>query len=601
MRRRGVSRDRERGAIAIFLSLVICFVMVPLGALAVDLGVQRVARRDAQAVADTVALDMARTLGGGTTPTDAMAQARAAAISGVAGAAPVVHVYTGYLAGGATFLSDQSLGCGTTTTNAYFTTPPAGKTANAVLVTATGSVAFSLHSGSGGVCRSSIAGIRSTACFKMGSFAARISSGDSSLEWLLDSLFGTSVNLGLADYQGLAATKVTVADLAADPHIGTVDALLTGGVSYNNFALAVLDVVSRNYPGNTAVISTLNKVVQASASIATTIKLGDSVLSMDSSDAAALETKLNVLDLLTGSLLAASGGYGVTAGMLQAHVPGLGNVATSSLKITEAAQTACGYPGQATAKASQIAGSISIPAFQTSSLNLPGPGPTLKTQTASANVALNLGNATGVLTDPIVCGAGTTANPDKIPVNVSADAADVTLAGVIPATLDTSLSLGVLSLYSIHFDYKFNVGLSTVVGASSTTAPLTIPPNDTTPFGTGSALSLPTDPARLTVAADPDSTRVTITLAGLSVFSGTLKQALDPASGLVSGLVSSLTSTTTSAVSVLQTNVSTPLTTLASNLNALLVPLSEALGLRVGGADLFAVKSPVCDSPVLKG
>jgi uncharacterized membrane protein len=47
--------------------------------------------------------------------------------------------------------------------------------------------------------------------------------------------------------------------------------------------------------------------------------------------------------------------------------------------------------------------------------------------------------------------------------------------------------------------------------------------------------------------------------------------------------------------------VSTTLTTLASNLNALLVPLSEALGLRVGGADLFAVKSPVCDSPVLKG
>ncbi|MGN6251661.1 MAG: pilus assembly protein TadG-related protein [Marmoricola sp.] len=595
-------RRREQGAVAIFLALTVCFVMVPLGALAVDIGTQRVARRDAQAVADTVALDMARVLGSGTTPTDALAQARANTMPGAVGG-PTVHVYTGYLAGGATFLSNQSLGCGSTTTNAYFTSVPAGKSANAVLVTATGSVSFSLHGGSGGVCRSSIAGIRATACFKLGSYAARISSGDSTLLSMLNNVLGGSfgLNLGLVDYQGLAATKVSLADLAADPHIGTVDALLTGGVTYNNLALAALDVVSRTDPGSTVAIAALKKMVQASGSVAGTVKLGDSVIDVSPSDAAALETKLNVLDLLTGTVLAASGGYAIDADRLQVQVPGLGNVASSTLKIIQAAQIACGYPGEATAEASQLTGDIVIPALQAASINLPGPGPTLKTQTASADLSLHLGRAKGVLADPIVCGAGTTASPHKIPVDVTADAADLTLGAVIPATLDTSLTIGVASLYTIHFDYKFVLSLSTSVAASSTSTTLTIPPNDVTPVTTGSALSLSTDPAQISLAADPSATTVQISLLGGTIFSGTLKAALDPVNGLLSSLISGVSSTTTAAASSLLTKVKPAIATLIGNLNQVLAPFSPALGLTVGGADVFAVKSPVCNSPVLKG
>ena len=57
--------------------------------------------------------------------------------------------------------------------------------------------------------RSSVAGIKSTACFKMGSWAARISSSGSSLLAPLNSILG--VNLALADYQGLAVETVTLA------------------------------------------------------------------------------------------------------------------------------------------------------------------------------------------------------------------------------------------------------------------------------------------------------------------------------------------------------------------------------------------------------
>lgn len=588
-------RRREQGAVAVFLSLVICFVMVPLAALAVDLGSQRVARRDAQAVADTVALDMARTLGGGTTPTDAMAQARAASISGVAGSAPTVHVYTGYLGAGATFLSNQSLGCDGTTSNGYFTAPPAGTSPNAVLVTVTGSVPFSFHSGSGGVCRSSIAGIKSTACFKMGSWAARISSSGSSLLAPLNSILG--VNLALADYQGLAVETVTLADLGADSHIGSVDQLLTGGVTYGNLVLAALDVVSRNDPTNTATIAALNKLATASAAVAGTVKLGQSVVSAASSDAAALEMKLNLLDILTGTALAADGSYGITASMLQVQAPGLGNVASSTLKITQAAQQGCGAPGDPAAQAnsSQLSGDILIPAFQSNSVNLPGPGPTLKTQTASADLTVNVGNAAGQLADPIVCGAGTTASPHQIGVNVSSGLGTLALNGVIPATLDTSL----LSLYSVHFDYKFNISAGLTSSSGSTTATLKIPPNDTTPVSTGSGFQVPSN---YTVAADQANSKVTVTLlSGVPVFSGTLAAALDPATGLISTLVSSLLTTTTNAANALSTSIASTMTALIGNLNSLLGPYADALGLSVGGADLFAVKSPVCNSPVLKG
>ena len=49
-------RCRENGAMAITLALVTCFILVPLSAVVVDIGMMRVARGDMQAVADVVAL-----------------------------------------------------------------------------------------------------------------------------------------------------------------------------------------------------------------------------------------------------------------------------------------------------------------------------------------------------------------------------------------------------------------------------------------------------------------------------------------------------------------------------------------------------------------
>ena len=93
-RRRG---HDERGVVAILIAIITCFTVIPLAAYAVDIGVQRVARRDAQAVADLVALDLARQLDGRTYGAiqpglQALANKSAARNAGGAGAPTVVAV-----------------------------------------------------------------------------------------------------------------------------------------------------------------------------------------------------------------------------------------------------------------------------------------------------------------------------------------------------------------------------------------------------------------------------------------------------------------------------------------------------------------------------
>jgi hypothetical protein len=584
------------------MALIICFVLVPLSAMAVDLGMQRVARGDMQSLADVVALDLARHLDGTTDASTLLTEFNGA--SGLAAQSAARNLATvGDNAARSVVAQVGTVDPAQYGTSGYFTSVTGSTVPTAVRVIASTDVQFGLAKGlpgggvaSGGASRSAIASASSSACFKLGSFAARINTGSSTLLSPLNSIFG--VNLGLADYQGLATEMVTLADLAADSHVVSIDQLLTGGVTYNNLALAALDVVSRKDPSNTTVISALGKLVQASAAITGTVKLADSVVSASSSDRAALATPLNLLDILTGTVLAADGSYGLDASSLQTQVPGLGNVASSSLKITQAAQTACGRVGEATATASQLAGSVVIPSFQSSSVNLPGPGPTLKTQAASANLAVNLGNATGVLANPIVCGAGTSADPDKVPVDVDADAGTIALSATIPATLDTSVNVG-LSVYAIHYDYKFNVNAATAVGASSSSPTLMIPPNDVTPVTTGSALQLPTP---YTVQADPMASIVTVKLLSVTVYSGPLS-GVASALGLtaVTGLVSSIANTTTSAATTLRGTIGTTVSGLITNLNSLLAPWSGALGIRVGGADLYAIKAPTCDSPTIVG
>lgn len=202
-------RRDESGVVAVVVALITCFTLLPLAAFAVDIGVQRVARRDMQAVADVVALDLARELDGRTySQLHAGLQARAdrsAARNRHVGEPAVVRAELGTVDPAAYDPRDQ---------DAHFTpiSSDAGGVPNAVRVTASTSVDFSIAGGRGGATRSAIAQA-GTACFKLGSYALGLTSASSPL---LNALIGDALGVGVLGYTGLANANVSLLGLAAE-------------------------------------------------------------------------------------------------------------------------------------------------------------------------------------------------------------------------------------------------------------------------------------------------------------------------------------------------------------------------------------------------
>ncbi|MGN6161600.1 MAG: pilus assembly protein TadG-related protein, partial [Marmoricola sp.] len=249
---------------AVALALITCFMIIPLGGLAVDIGMQRVARSDMQTVADMAATDMARVLGKGTTPTAAMAAASASRASGAIGATPTMNVYLGVISSSAPFVSSQSRGCGGSPYDNYFQAVPSGGTANAVVVTASTKVSFVIDAGSGGTCRSALARVSGSVCYELGSYAAAVNSGDSSVLAPLNDIFG--LNFQLLSYQNIAGAKLTLGQLAADSHFGTATQLLGGSIKVSDLVLAMIDVLQQG-SGNTAAITALNSMLSTVATL----------------------------------------------------------------------------------------------------------------------------------------------------------------------------------------------------------------------------------------------------------------------------------------------------------------------------------------------
>jgi uncharacterized membrane protein len=149
-------RERHRGEGGAILPMVAMFMSVLIGAsaLAVDLGQLRVGRVDMQALADVVALDLAREVDGRQTQViqadPAWAQARVQSVARnnqTFGTAPTVTAQLG------TF--STATGTFTPTTGAVVPT--------AVRVTASTSVDFAFRSGDGIVARTAVAMSDSTA------------------------------------------------------------------------------------------------------------------------------------------------------------------------------------------------------------------------------------------------------------------------------------------------------------------------------------------------------------------------------------------------------------------------------------------------------
>lgn len=534
---RPARRRDENGVIAIAIALITCFTLVPLAAYAVDIGVQRVARRDVQAVADVVALDLARQLDGRTYSQlqgGLQNLANKSAARNYAGSeAPTVTAQLGKL-------DDSSYSAANP--DGYFTaiSSDAGGVPNAVKVTARTSVDFSIAGGEGGVIRTSIARSQSNTCFNVGSFALNLNSAKSTL---LNSLINDSLNLSAISYTGLSNANVSLLGLATELGVGTPSELMDlDDLSLNQLFLASAHALQAN-GGDAADVTLLNSLATANLSSLPHIKFSD-LLELDSASGAAMGATVNLLDLVSTAAFVANGNNALAIPTLTAGVPNVAGV-SATLKVIQKPEGACGPVGTSV-RTSQVNLDVT---FTLANLNIL----VLQAQT-TLTLHLSLAEALATLT-AVQCG-----NPEGFDVAVASALSNVA------SQLHIDLKLLGLTLATV------DVAPGTVAPATTNTVHFRNPPDAYgTPISTGSGVAL---------------SNVTVTATDVTLL-GVLPLGITKA-----GIVSSLLSTIVNPIV-------NPLITNTNSI--LVGPLADLLGLNLGGADVTPVPPTVCNDVKMAG
>jgi uncharacterized membrane protein len=586
MRRR--RHGNERGSVTLMMIPLLAVFMVS-SAFAVDLGYQRAARSDVQALADVVALDLARSIDGRTVAQlqpvlDAQVPVSVARNKDVLGSkAPTVTYQLGVI--------------GTSGFQAMTSGVP-----SAVRVEARTKVGFAFASFTGTdhgeADRTAAAQSSSTACFKLGTFVAAIRSGDSTVLAPLNDLLGAK--LDLVSYRGLADADLHLSQLTALSSIGTPEHLLTQQIRYTDLLNAMVTALTKEGLGsNQVAIDALSKIAQSTTAVNVgMINLGK-VLHVSPNDRAALAVDLSVLDII-GSARLANGQYAIGVPNIQAQVPGIGFQFSGSIYLVSAAQLACGVPNSLDAKAptAQLNGTVGIDFTNLPSLNLQGIG-TLQTPKGTGSIAIVAGDGTGQLVSPppVRCGTGTLADPSSFGVDVATGLAsyklnvDLTVGGDSKLTdllqlngltsVITSLLGNILTLPSkLTVEVGVSLSIGTTISGSEKTVGVSIPPNDKTPVSTGGTVSL--DPA--TVVATVTSVKI----------GGKAVTALNTVTALTNPIVNDLTQ---APGGFLQKS----LAPLIDNINnSFIGPVARMIGLRLAGADVYGV-GVTCGMPRLVG
>ncbi|MFC7505685.1 hypothetical protein, partial [Nocardioides sp. GCM10030258] len=326
------------------------------------------------------------------------------------------------------------------------------------------------------------------------------------------------------------------------------------------------------------------------------ISLGN-VLHVSPTDKAALEVGMSVLDLI-GSARLSDGQYFVGVPNIQGGVPGVGWQYTGAIYLVSAAELACGAPNSpgATADTAQLDGILGIEFTNLPSISPPGLG-TLQTPKGAGFLEIEAGSGTGALIAPpaVHCGTGTGADPSTFSVRVASALASYKLNANVTVSADVRLTdligLGLTSVItnllgnilllgtkvSLEVDVTLTVGSQ--LNASSGTVGLSIPPNDVTPVTTGGAVNLSMATLTPTVTA--------VKIGG--------KSANLAAVTAVTNLIAH------ELVTVGKGFVEKTLTPLVNNINTMYIgPVARMIGLRLGGADVFAVGA-TCGRPRLVG
>lgn len=584
------SERDERGATAVFVVLIIMALLM-VAAFAVDLGMQRAGRRDMQAVADMVALDMGRLIDG-RTKTEIQA-----------GNADKPSAAT-QLGWSVANNDDDALGSSLSVTAYWVELNTDGSYAEAggvpvevgasgvptgVVVRAASTVGFAFTGitgvASGDVERTAVALAEESACFRLGSYAARLDSSSSALlDGILEGILGGGINLDVLSYTGIANANVSLLDIALEMGLGSVDELLGTSVNAGSLLIAAANVLQAN---GTSDANILNLVAASLGGVS--INIGD-LISAEPGSGAAETVTINALDLLAGTVLLANGTNAVSIPSLATNLPLTGTGLTTTLSIIEKARTKCGKRGSAADTAQVNLGINGTLLSGQSALGLPITGTTA--------IAVTAASARGVLTD-IICGSETAADPSGMDVAVT--------SGVVGASVQLDVSVnastnnagnvggligGITSLLNLlglnriaSIEIRGNLGLRATTGDPSTvrTAQIRVPNNPTSwddPVSTGSG-DLGLNSSSVTTTTN------TLTITARNFLGLNVSLNATQSLGILTNLISQITSNLLNPI----------LTTVNDNL---LHPLYDILGLTVGGADVYGHR-PFCSEPSLVG
>jgi uncharacterized membrane protein len=416
----------------------------------------------------------------------------------------------------------------------------------AVKVTSSTSVGFAFVPGSGDAVRSAVANADSGACFTIGSYAARLDTSTSPILGTLLGAMGSNVALGVADYNGLVTTDVSLLDLlSVELAAGTVNELIKGNqlIGLGDFYLAAAQVLE-NQGGSAAQVLLLEQMAASVDNVQ--FNAGD-LLALGNGADSGLDADLNLYDLVTAAAAAATGQNAIVIPQLAVNLGPLANV-QSSLYVIEALKPGCGRKNSvgATASSTQVSLTLSATAAD---VTVPG----LLRTNVSLSGTVGAASAEGQLTD-VRC------NPPGITVAVTDGLIDVDL------TLQVSVYANVILLGTI----KVAEGPITIKGSKSSNgvAVINIVGDDyetATRVGNGSS-GLPA---------------LTVNTSGFKLIGLPLGVLLAPIlNSLTAGLVNPL-------VAGLDT--------------VLVAPLLNSLGLDLSGADVRARPTPKCGEPALRG
>lgn len=623
LRRRWSRPRQEDGAVALLVGLM-STVLVVVAAFAVDLGMQRVVRSDMQALADTVALDVARLLDGRTAaeiragdlrhdPLDEVVAASVARNQSSLG--EVVDVEATLVT-----LTTDHLGAVVAMTDASGEPLPVADNVvpDAVAVRAEGEVDFAFSAGTGGAARSSIANAATFACFRIGSFAAALATGGSPVSEVFEAVIKDALGLNLSaiGYQGLLTTTVDLGDLAAELGAGTVEEL----ASLNNLEVADLVAAYARVLGNDGNTAAQTEVAQMAQNITSTLTI-DAGEVLTTGAGSVLQGRVNIIDLLGSAALGVATQVSNSNNFLDTGVAwATPHVAQGNIELTaiEPPQQACGIVGTQ-ARTAQVEFNAALAFNLPNSLNLGGglgslsvskpDDPTSKAGTISLHASL--AGATGTL-ESATCGSGTAEDPDGIHVSVDTGllttnvslpfrlrgTLDTDGTSIIPGTLLGDLIDGLFTVVSGLASVELTLDLQATNTATLTTQPSLatgptsywVPPRDYTdvePTGAGGPVAVPTPSVTVDLSQSSASVRITVlgvsrttTLTLAELQSLDLTAILNAASSSIIG---------TSSASVVE------------NVNKAVSPVSTLLGIRTAGADLLGVSAPECGLPSLVG